>query len=271
MKINAVAKSHTGCVRTVNEDSIYIHGESMKMGEGYYTSSLKTNLSDEDSLVFAVCDGMGGEAFGERASYIAIQEVYTLHKKLIATQNQEAQTQTERENTVNDYIKRANARINDEIKKNGKSMGTTVVLLYIYGKNAYFYNLGDSRVYIQRNEQLTQISQDHTVTGRLVRIGAITQEQAQTHPGRNQLTQCLGTPEDELSLEIYKTPPLEIKEGDIYLLCSDGLTEMCNDTEINRILRQNKDIETAANDLIQSAINNGGHDNVSLILISVTD
>lgn len=237
--MNFYGESHVGAVRKNNEDRIYV--------------------SEKEPFIFAVCDGMGGEAFGEKAATIAVAEIENLQIQL---QNPGAEISA----CVNEYVKRVNTLVCEEITRCGQSMGTTLVLLCIKNGHAYFYNIGDSRAYILRDGVLSLLSQDHTITGGLVRMGIITKEQALIHPDKNKLTQCIGTPEDKMRLEIYQSQPVQIKAGDVFLLCSDGLTEMCSDDETAQILSQHKDAEPAAKKLISRAIKNGGHDNISVIV-----
>ena len=140
-------------------------------------------------------------------------------------------------------------------------MGTTLSVLWLGVNYAYIAHVGDSRIYRLREGSLTQITQDHSLVEELVRAGLITREQARTHPRRNIITRALGTHgENEPDLLVT-----DVRDGDLFLLCTDGLTGMVADGDIERVLREN-DMETAADRLLALALEAGGRDNVTLIL-----
>ena len=140
-------------------------------------------------------------------------------------------------------------------------MGTTLSVLWLGENYAYIAHVGDSRIYRLREGSLTQITQDHSLVEELVRAGLITREQARTHPRRNIITRALGTHgENEPDLLVT-----DVQDGDVFLLCTDGLTGMVPDDEIERTLRD-CGIEAAADRLLALALDAGGRDNVTLIL-----
>lgn len=208
---------------------------------------------DEDRAVFAVADGMGGHLAGEVASGMAIEAVQRM-----ARENACPGIAALRE-TVASAHETILAHAQDHIECAG--MGTTLSVLWLGQNYAYIAHVGDSRIYRLREGSLTQITQDHSLVEELVRAGLITREQARTHPRRNIITRALGTHgENEPDLLVT-----DVRDGDLFLLCTDGLTGMVTDGDIERVLREN-DMETAADTLLSLALDAGGRDNVTLIL-----
>ena len=259
--INSVAASNVGNVRNDNEDNFFINGKTLDI-------SIKGTAIVEDKSdggLYAVCDGMGGEASGEIASAIAVN---TLHEYYLKTLAQKSSFNE----VVSLYSDEANARMCAEILENdGKRMGTTFAVLYIENNIAYIYNIGDSRVYLLRDSKLKQLSQDHTQIRRFLEMGILTAEKARTHPERHKLTQHLGIFPEEMVIEPFVAKPVNIKDGDIFLLCSDGLTDMLDDKEIEDIMEQMKNPHEIAEKLVEAALTNGGKDNVTVIISMISE
>ena len=208
---------------------------------------------DESRAVFAVADGMGGHLAGEVASRMAIEAVQRM-----AQDNACPGIAALREAVASAH-ETILAHAQDHIECAG--MGTTLSVLWLGVNYAYIAHVGDSRIYRLREGSLTQITQDHSLVEELVRAGLITREQARTHPRRNIITRALGTHgENEPDLLVT-----DVRDGDLFLLCTDGLTGMVTDGDIERVLREN-DMETAADRLLALALDAGGRDNVTLIL-----
>ena len=208
---------------------------------------------DEARAVFAVADGMGGHLAGEVASRMAIEAVQRM-----ARENERLGIASLRE-AVACAHETILAHAQDHIECAG--MGTTLSVLWLGENYAYIAHVGDSRIYRLREGSLTQITQDHSLVEELVRAGLITREQARTHPRRNIITRALGTHgENEPDLLVT-----DVQDGDVFLLCTDGLTGMVPDDEIERTLRD-CGIEAAADRLLALALDAGGRDNVTLIL-----
>ena len=208
---------------------------------------------DEARAVFAVADGMGGHLAGEVASRMAIEAVQRM-----ARENERPGIAALRE-AVACAHETILAHAQDHIECTG--MGTTLSVLWLGENYAYIAHVGDSRIYRLREGSLTQITQDHSLVEELVRAGLITREQARTHPRRNIITRALGTHgENEPDLLVT-----DVQDGDVFLLCTDGLTGMVPDDEIERTLRD-CGIEAAADRLLALALDAGGRDNVTLIL-----
>jgi len=231
--VAATLRTDIGKVRRQNEDAAFY---------------------DEKSAVFAVADGMGGHLAGEVASGMAIDAV-----REMALTHPRADTIV-----LRDTLKAADESIARHAKAHPEcaGMGTTLSVLWRSGKYVYIAHVGDSRIYRMRGGLLEQITQDHSLVEELVRAGLITREQAKTHPRRNVITRALGTQGDN-------TPDLlaaDVLPGDLWLLCSDGLTGMVSDEEITQILSTHQNLDAAADCLIESALAAGGKDNVTLVL-----
>lgn len=259
LRLTYAIQTHPGKIRESNEDNFYWNGRiRADVDQKQDGAEGRENIFSTPVLA-AVCDGMGGEARGELASLIAV-------KNLRACPFSEAQS------TARASIQRANAEICDEIEKNdGRRMGSTLAALYIEKDRAVCCNVGDSRVYQLRKDVLTQLSVDHNRVQQLISLGAITPEEARTHKSRHVLTQHLGIFEDEMILSPAFSEEIVLEPGDIYLLCSDGLTDMLTDEEIREILCSIFSAERQTELLVEKALERGGRDNVTVIVIRVDE
>jgi PPM family protein phosphatase len=251
MRILHASKSDVGMKRDNNEDNLLVFPEER---------------------VFAVFDGMGGHAAGEVASAIAASEVKEFFHFTGADAEATWPFKGERarsydENRAITAIKLANARIIEASEQDGskKNMGTTAVMVHFVEKpapRALVAHVGDSRVYLFRDGQLQRITIDHSLVEEYLRLGKITEEQAKNFPQKNIILRALGQQKVvEVELNVYEPRP-----GDIFLLCSDGLSGMINDDAMQAILARHPDLEAAAKKLIDTANANGGVDNVTVIL-----
>lgn len=221
----------------------------------------KVRQNNEDSLIviepetFVVADGMGGASAGEVASQMLVEVVKNFLSKTPAPWDEEVLTQAI--HLANDKILNL-ARQNEEY--NG--MGTTATILSLDGTQAYFAHVGDSRLYLLRNKILKQITEDHSYVETLVRRGELTEEEARIHPMRNVLIQAVGViPEIYVDMANFTTA-----KGDLFLLCTDGLTNMVDDATIAEILQTASE---PADALIEVALQAGGKDNVTVIVAGV--
>ena len=221
----------------------------------------KVRRNNEDSLIvidpetFVVADGMGGAQAGEVASSMLVETVKNFLTNSPAPWD---------ETTLIQAIARANVDIWNLSRQNEdyRGMGTTATILYLNGNRACFAHVGDSRLYLLRNGVLNQITEDHSYVETLVRRGEITEEQARVHPMKNVLTQAVGAmPEVQID-----TANFSAQLDDVFLLCTDGLTNMVDDETIARILQTSPN---PANALIDAALENGGKDNVSVIVVGI--
>ena len=249
-------RSDVGLVRKNNEDNFYCNGETLNQ------EKIFLNGTAENPCIFAVCDGMGGEEHGELASLTAVKvlEEHVEKIKLAASSNHV-------DEAVQAFITDANDKICSVMRENSFRMGTTLAIVVISDNFIKAYNIGDSRIYEFQNGVLSQISEDHTIAQQKVKMGLLTSEEARHDKSRHVLTRCLGVFEDEMILTPHIIPPLSIGKELRLLLCSDGLTDMLSNQQIQNILLSNCDSKSAVNSLINSALQNGGRDNVTCLII----
>jgi PPM family protein phosphatase len=219
--------------------------------------------TNEDSLVcappfFAVADGMGGAKAGEVASGVAVK-VFEEHED----SNEPAEAQ------LSGMLREANKRIyelatSDESRR---GMGTTLTAAKLHDGEVSLAHVGDSRAYRLRDETLEQITNDHSLVAELERSGQITAEAAEHHPQRSIITRALG-PEPDVEVDTYTVTG---RPGDVYLLCSDGLTGMVSDDEVATILRGAGSLGEAADALVRAANQSGGKDNITVVLFSLEE
>lgn len=230
----------------------------MKIWQATHVGKVRKNNEDAlkvvDDSAFIVADGMGGAAAGEIASSMLVD---------ITANFLEAVPKPWREEILTKAIKKSNAAIIRAAAQNPnyKGMGTTATILHIYDGRGYFGHVGDSRLYLLRKNNFAQLTDDHSYVEDLVRRGELTPDEARNHPLKNLLTQVVGVIED---IEV-DTASFSVESGDIFLLCTDGLTNMIDDEKIAEILKA----ENPADELISVALDNGGLDNVSAIVVEL--
>lgn len=225
----------TGKVRAVNEDSFFVSEPS------------------GDTVLAVVADGMGGHNAGEVAS----AEAVNILKNSVFD--------TDPKTTLQNAVECANNAIYKMSVRSPKlhGMGTTVTACIISGNKVTAAQVGDSRLYLIKDGNLTQITCDHSLVEMLVARGSITKEDAKHHPQKNVITRAIGT-ESSVQADIYE---FDIESGDILLLCSDGLVNMVDDDKILSIITESEKFEDLADILVNEAENSGGHDNITVILI----
>jgi len=231
--VKAALRTDIGKVRKQNEDAAWF---------------------DERCGVFAVADGMGGHLAGEVASSMAISAVQQMAKS-----NAMASISVMRAAVMD-----AHEAIVRHAKENPacSGMGTTLSMMWRGGHYMYIAHVGDSRIYRFRNKTLERITQDHSLVEELVRARIITPEEARNHPRRNIITRALGT-QGENQPDLLAA---DMEPGDLWLLCTDGLSGMIDDDEIARVLGSGASLDMMASSLIQKALDAGGRDNVTLVL-----
>ncbi|HBE80547.1 MAG TPA: Stp1/IreP family PP2C-type Ser/Thr phosphatase [Firmicutes bacterium] len=232
------------------------------MNIGAKTDKGKTREQNEDAFgyrdtLFVVADGMGGHQAGEIASAIAVETV-------LATE-----IGADPVASIQEAVLKANNAILDEMAKNENfmGMGTTIAILLLGNKQAYVSHMGDSRIYQMSavNGNLRQLTDDHSFVAELIKNGSITEAEAKIHPQRNVLTRALGTP-GKLEFEVNA---FSVSPGDKFLLCSDGLTGMVDENTIKEILSSAARPQTIAEKLVGQANDNGGTDNITVIIIEI--
>lgn len=207
--------------------------------------------------LFIVADGMGGHNAGDYASRFSVKEFVDQirqSKETTPIKMMEAAIQ----DTNEALVKLAND--NEELE----GMGTTFVVATIEGSTLHVANIGDSRLYVIR-ENIKQITRDHSLVEEMVRMGKLNKEEAKGHPNKNIITRALGT---RLLVEpdFFEVP---LQENDIILMCTDGLSNMLEDEKINDIVKSTQDLEEAAKLLIHEANHNGGIDNIGIVLVKL--
>lgn len=209
--------------------------------------------------LFIVADGMGGHAAGEVASEIAVDTISNVY---YMDDNEDVA------GPLLSAIKRANVAIFQRAAENmlRSGMGTTCVAAVLRGNMAYIANVGDSRAYLIRQGQARQVSQDHSWVAEQVRAGLLTEDQARTHAQRNVITRCLGTQSD-VEVDVFREP---VQEGDILVLCTDGLSGLISDEELMRIVERSVPQESVYH-LVERANENGGPDNITAIVVHVQE
>lgn len=254
-QIRAVAVSDVGKRRKNNEDNYYINGKTV-------CSAMQASASAAPSAqnVFAVFDGMGGEQAGELASQAAADVFCADAEELLQSGFSYP--------AVNALVQKANHSVCALARQKRARVGTTLALFAFREDNILIANVGDSRVYRLSNGTLTQLSKDHTQAQSLVDSGVLPKEEAEKRPEKHKLTQHLGIFPEEMEIEPYVVTVPAV-QGDRFLLCSDGLTDMLQDGEIQQILRENLPIEAACRRLVQTALDRGGKDNTTVVLCEI--
>lgn len=209
--------------------------------------------------VYVVCDGMGGAAAGEIASSLAVDEVL----KLLSGRVPEPDVALPE--AVEQAILAANQAIFGRAQRNRRlnGMGTTMVALAVEDRNAWVLNVGDSRCYRYRKGRLEQLTLDHSLVEEQVRMGQMTRAEAARSPFRNMITRALGT-QSRVTPDVFG---LETEPGDVFLLCSDGLTREISDRVIAARLAMEAPLEEICQQLVDAAKKAGGHDNITCLLV----
>jgi PPM family protein phosphatase len=228
--VDQVGRTDVGRQRSVNEDSLVL-----------------------DPPFFAVADGMGGAKAGEVASAMAAKAF-----------EGETDSREPAEAQLSRILREANRRIYDLAVSDDshRGMGTTVTAAKVTGDEVSLGHVGDSRAYRLRDGELEQLTRDHSLVAELERSGQITPEAAEHHPQRSIITRALG-PEPDVQVDTYT---LAGRDGDVFLICSDGLTSMISDDELRSILRSADGLDDAAESLVRAANQSGGKDNITVVM-----
>ena len=237
----------------------------MRLSSFAVTDVGRTRAGNEDSYfcgrtVFAVADGLGGHQGGEVASAAAVEPLAALDGREFAEPGEAAEA-------LAAAIGEGNAAILERAAGDPGlwGMGTTVTAAALAGeRHLQLAHVGDSRAYLLRDGSLEQLTTDHTVVGELVRRGRLTPEQAAIHPERSILTRAVGL---DPRVPVDTPDPVELRDGDQVLLCSDGLTEAVDDDRIAELLSAGADGEAACRSLIDAANAAGGPDNITVVLL----
>jgi PPM family protein phosphatase len=248
MRIEVAGYTHVGMKRNHNEDNYLI-------------------LTDEN--LCCVADGMGGHSSGEIASKIAVEELAEFFR--MTSRDQDAtwpfkmdKARNYDENRLATGIKLANKSIFDKASADQKykGMGTTIVSVHFTDAAAYVGHVGDSRVYFFRQGVLRQVTEDHSLLNDYLKAKKLSPEEIENFPHKNVIVRALGM-KDTVAVDVAK---VEAQQGDIFLLCSDGLSGMVTDPQMQDILSRTTELEKACSQLIDMANAAGGNDNVTCVL-----
>jgi protein phosphatase len=242
--VRAVLRTDVGLVRSENQDF------------GTYTTSEEEREGPGGRLL-VVADGMGGHRGGATASKLAGE---TVKAQFLGSETDDLSA------ALREALDRANRRIYSEAQANPdlRGMGTTTSALAVRGGHGWFAHVGDSRIYQVRGEEITQLTDDHSIVAAMVREGLLTSKEAETHPRRNVLQRSMGVAED---VDIDVKGPFAIQEGDVFILCSDGLHGLVKDDELKEVARL--PIEQAADEYLKRSLDRGAPDNVTVIVAKV--
>ncbi len=232
------AKTDVGVKRAVNQDYVFV-------SEG--PIGRLPNL-------FLVADGMGGHNAGDFASRFVVEDI---------VQGLPNSQEHFPEAILKTAIEEANRKLMDEARKDIRleGMGTTLVAATVIEHTLYFANIGDSRLYLI-NDEIRQLSKDHSLVQEMVRLGGINADEAKHHPDKNIITRAIGVT-DDLTIDFFE---YRLQPGDMILMCTDGLSNMVEDEEIFRIVKSSRDVVEAVERLIEEANNNGGNDNIGVVV-----
>ena len=229
-------------------------GQRREMNQDYMFTS-ETAVGNLPNL-FLVADGMGGHAAGDYASRFTVEKLVELIGK---------SGEKEPVAIMKSAVSMTNSLLLTEAQadpaKNG--MGTTIVAATVIGNTLYAANVGDSRLYVINQEDITQITRDHSLVEEMVSMGEINREQARNHEKKNIITRAIGG-DDTVEAEMFS---VDLKPNDCILMCTDGLSNMVEDADILKIVKSAPDIETAAKNLVAAANANGGKDNITVMII----
>jgi serine/threonine protein phosphatase PrpC len=227
-------------------------GKSRKDNEDFFLTN--RNL-------FIVADGMGGHKAGDVASKLAVQTINKLYRSL--------KTDADKTKAIEHFFKEANRAVIERAARVSAEhgMGTTLTLMLMEGQIAYFGHIGDSRAYLLRDGELKQLTSDHSLVADMIQEGHITEAEAREHPYRNVITKALGS-EKNIKPDIFS---IKIKNTDLILICSDGLTSMIDDEEIETHLKSGHIPKEICSALVQRANDKGGVDNITAIIVSFSE
>jgi protein phosphatase len=227
------------------------------------TDTGRKRRRNEDAYVcepplFAIADGMGGAQAGEVAS------------RLAAAALKESGADTGGEERVTDLIQEANRRVYDRSSRdpNTSGMGTTITVALVEDGHVAFGHVGDSRAYLIRDGRMEQVTEDHSLVNELMKSGKLSPEEAEAHPQRSVITRALGTDPD-VDVDTFT---IDAQTGDLFLLCSDGLTDMLDEAAILELVERNRpDIDGALRALVKAANRSGGEDNITVVAFEIAD
>lgn len=233
MKVRVGATTDVGVAREQNEDAYLVRAP-----------------------IYAVADGMGGHQGGEVASQLALEVLDRMSRE---------DHELDLRSAVRDANRQVLERASGDSSLSG--MGTTLTLLRVEGPRVRLAHVGDSRAYLLRDDELRQLTDDHTLVNRMVQEGKLTENEAKIHPHRSILTRALGV-DGDIEVDIFT---VDLDAGDRILLCSDGLTSIVSDDEIRTVLSSQADPQEACDELVSAANRGGGPDNITVVVLDIDE
>jgi protein phosphatase len=271
MKIAIGKKTDVGCVREANEDSFYVELPSDEAPQGGTSqeaaprrgvpqggTSQGVAASANRYALLIVADGMGGQVAGKEASETAVDVV----KDLFAAKAKGKKPLKDIRKFLVDAFREANKTVFKKGDAQAANMGTTLTAALIDNHKAYIGSVGDSRAYHIRGREIRQVTEDHTLAEDMIKKGRITREEVKTSPMRSMLTRSIGTKEE---VAVDEPIGIELEEGDCFVLCTDGLTNLVEEQEILSVIHNTEDLQKACNKLVDMARRRGGHDNITVV------
>lgn len=249
--------ANKGKVRTANEDNFYADILGIREVENLCGHRV---LRHSDRYVFGVCDGMGGEQFGDIASELAVLAMKDFSEEIRNSSVEKLHA------AVNEYSCEANRKIcRMTEERQAELSGSTFVMACVRGDLAYTFSIGDSRIYYIDENGIRQVSEDQTLAMKKLKANIYTEEEAKMSSDAHKITMFLGVDSRNIGLKALAYEPLDISRGQL-LLCSDGLTDMCTDEEIHMVMTKYND-DFAAQHLVELALVRGGIDNITCMII----
>lgn len=260
--IRYAVRSDVGRVRKNNEDNLFYCNKYVSFNQLGDIHSAAGEC--EMPAVFAVFDGVGGEKNGEKASFIAAHTLSAFYNELCQSNSQNYNQ------IIDSYVANTNKAIGEQAKSIGSIMGTTAAIVIIAQNCIHAYNIGDTRIYAYERGCLRQISIDHTLAREKIEVNQYTYSEARRSSDWGKLTACLGVPKGNGEYDrISQLPAIQIKRKIKLLICSDGLSDMLSDEILGRRLRAFESPQKIAKKLMSDALNMGGKDNTSLIVLDI--
>ena len=256
INLYAALRSGKGRVRSNNEDAFYFNGLFAELRDMDQEAFMLDAFQDQE-VMFAVCDGMGGYDNGEVASWTAVSRLPLLQRALADTDFTQA---------VTDWVDGTNEIICQSVR-NG---GCTLALLFYRSGIINIAHIGDSRVYRYRSGKLSRVTKDHSKAQVLLDAGILSEREVETYPNRHVITGALGMNEESMGKCVPSIQTaLPAEKGDRYLMCSDGVTDMLSDRQLEELMSQHAKARECVSAIYQAAMEAGGKDNTTAILIEI--
>ena len=258
--IRAAVVCHKGCERDNNEDNFFFNGDLMPLNQMDQGAQIVQEFTDAKQL-YAVCDGMGGANLGERAAYISVRQMVNF-------------SNTFAQGTINQNIEQFANRISQEVaadavKNQTRIEGSTLAMVAIVKQMIYVANVGDSRVYRLRGGELKQLSDDHSEVNRMRAAGLLTEEEARKAENSNVITRYIGMDDKKRPAPFAYQSKHTLVAGDRIMLCSDGVSDLMSRAQLQELMTSAASAEEAARALVLNALELGGKDNATAIVLDV--